>query len=1456
MLCVQVLGPLGADIGGTPVHLGSPRQRAVLALLMAHRGTVVPVDRLIDRLWCGRPPEKAAASLHAYVSNLRRALEPDRAPRTPAGVLVSAPPGYALRLPQEAVDAWRFEQAVRRARTLAPAEARRLLEEALGWWRGAAYGEWADEEWAAAEAARLGELHTVARELSVEATLRSGAATEAVPSAEALVREHPLREEGWRLLALALWASGRRADALAELRRATALLAEELGLGPGEALAELQTAMLTGRTDVLRAAVPGARPAEAALSAVSAVSAVSAASAVSVVSVGPSAQEGGALAPSAVPAESSSRPVGSPAPSAGLVESSSEAVVLGGPSARVGVPSARPGVTSEGAGVLSGEPAGAAGAAGTAAGTLPVTVPFQRSHGPAAHPQPLPHARTHPQTRAHPHAGLPWEPGQAPPQTLTPAPAPAPAPASTSTSTPASASVREPSGASVPAGAETAAPFASPEPFVGRDSELRALDEAARGARRHGGVVLVTGEAGGGKSALLGRFQQRLRAADWTVVVGRCPEFDGAPPAWAWTEALGELARRTPPVDPDSLGALLHEGEYGGHADQGRHVNGRTAQGELGDSGFDDGWAVGRFRMHRAFSAWLRAAAGESPLAVVIDDLHRADGETLALLERTAELTGVPVLVIAAYRPAEAGDRLAETLAELAHRSPHRLALGGLPPHAVDTVVRAVCGTPVDADTVTALAERTGGNPFYVRESARLLASEGALVAISEVPQGVRDVLRRRLRQLLPGALAVLQLASVVGCESEVSVLIEAADPQRLPEHEVFDSLEECVLAGLLTEPAPGLVRFAHALVRDTVYTDLVGVRRARLHARVADVVRRRRPDDLAALAHHFARSATAETASLAVEYSLGAADLAERRYAHDTAAELLEQAIESFALIPADDEITGDARAARLVALLGRLLRAEIRAGAVVSARSTRQRAIEAASDVGHDALVSVALGASIGPGLALSGPRGLVDPAALDHFADRLAVRAAADPVVLALAARTALEETTGPDDQRHSDEQPGPYERRHDDHCHDDPRHDDPRHDDPRHGDRRHGDQRHGDQRHDGDGKDVEGGEYGRGGRHPGAASGSGGGRGDGVDRAATCPVGERAAAHRLAVARAIGDPLLISCALTAASALAPEGSPDHRALLASELRVLGYAHDLPANTWVREHISGMAAGALNDVAGVRRHAREGRAVARRHRLVEAEVVNLSTQAMLAHIEGRFADAEAGYADVRDRLRANRSAHGDLVYALGVTTVRLSQGRPEEAEPLLRSVQDRAAPVTWLALGVVLARQGRLDEAHALALSPTAPVPDHLYSVALSFRAELACLLLDRGAARELIPLLLPVRGQLAGAASISFVTRPLAQSLGEVHALLGDESAAQREFRRAEEVALRWGSPHLAAAARAALEGRATLGRRAALAEQDDLAGQGAPEAPDGKGAPAAAGDAGGPDHEHLGRHCLR
>src|ERR1700733_9887676 len=257
MVLIRVLGSFVAEVGGVPVPLGGPRQRGVLALLVAARGQVVSVDRMVEDLWRGDPPSRALASLQAYVSNLRRLLEPGRPPRTPARLLVSASPGYALRLPPGAVDAWRFEELLDEARALAdPRDARARLDEALALWRGPAFAEVADEPWAAAETARLNELRLVARELHITAGLRLGNPATVVPEAELLTRDHPMREEGWRMHALALWSSGRQADALAALRRARATFADELGLDPGPDLVALEEAILTQRTDVLRAAVP------------------------------------------------------------------------------------------------------------------------------------------------------------------------------------------------------------------------------------------------------------------------------------------------------------------------------------------------------------------------------------------------------------------------------------------------------------------------------------------------------------------------------------------------------------------------------------------------------------------------------------------------------------------------------------------------------------------------------------------------------------------------------------------------------------------------------------------------------------------------------------------------------------------------------------------------------------------------------------------------------------------------------------------------------------------------------------------------------------------------------------------------------------------------------------------------------------------------------------------------
>ncbi|MGB8650611.1 MAG: BTAD domain-containing putative transcriptional regulator, partial [Mycobacteriales bacterium] len=242
-LRLRVLGELTATLGGAPVDLGGRRQRAVLAQLLIARSEVVPADKIADGVWGEDLPGNVSGALQSYVSHLRRRLEPSATARARAGVIVSEGPGYAIRLPKEAVDAWEFEDLVTQA-AADPAVAADLLSRALNLWNGPALLDYADEPWAAAEIARLTELKNVAREQLLEARLRSGQAAMCVPDLESLVAEEPLREERWRLLVLALYRSGRQADALAALRRAKETLAEELGVDPGPALRQLEREVL------------------------------------------------------------------------------------------------------------------------------------------------------------------------------------------------------------------------------------------------------------------------------------------------------------------------------------------------------------------------------------------------------------------------------------------------------------------------------------------------------------------------------------------------------------------------------------------------------------------------------------------------------------------------------------------------------------------------------------------------------------------------------------------------------------------------------------------------------------------------------------------------------------------------------------------------------------------------------------------------------------------------------------------------------------------------------------------------------------------------------------------------------------------------------------------------------------------------------------------------------------
>ena len=243
-LRINLLGELTATYDGRPLDLGGRRQRAVLARLLVAGGDTVPAETLADAVWGDRVPSDANGALQSYVSHLRRGLQPGVPARARTEVLVRQGPGYALRQPDDGVDAWWFERLLRQAEDQRAADAVPLLNEALALWRGPALVEYADEEWAESEVTRLTELREVTRERLLTARLELEDAALLVPELESLVAEQPLREGRWRLLATALYRAHRQADALAALRRARETLAEELGVDPGPALRRLEAEVL------------------------------------------------------------------------------------------------------------------------------------------------------------------------------------------------------------------------------------------------------------------------------------------------------------------------------------------------------------------------------------------------------------------------------------------------------------------------------------------------------------------------------------------------------------------------------------------------------------------------------------------------------------------------------------------------------------------------------------------------------------------------------------------------------------------------------------------------------------------------------------------------------------------------------------------------------------------------------------------------------------------------------------------------------------------------------------------------------------------------------------------------------------------------------------------------------------------------------------------------------------
>ena len=229
---VRVLGPIEASVGGRPVPLGAGKQRALLAMLAVHANRTVSADALLEGLWGEQPPASAPKMVQQYVSQLRRALADGG--NGDALEILTRGRGYELRVAPDEVDAARFERLV----------ADGAAREALALWRGPPLADVADEPFAAAEIRRLEELRLTALEQAIDAELADGRHRELVAELEGLVAEHPLSERLHGQLMLALYRSGRQAEALEAYRRARSTLVEQIGVEPGPQLRRLHEAIL------------------------------------------------------------------------------------------------------------------------------------------------------------------------------------------------------------------------------------------------------------------------------------------------------------------------------------------------------------------------------------------------------------------------------------------------------------------------------------------------------------------------------------------------------------------------------------------------------------------------------------------------------------------------------------------------------------------------------------------------------------------------------------------------------------------------------------------------------------------------------------------------------------------------------------------------------------------------------------------------------------------------------------------------------------------------------------------------------------------------------------------------------------------------------------------------------------------------------------------------------------
>jgi DNA-binding SARP family transcriptional activator len=483
------------------------------------------------------------------------------------------------------------------------------------------------------------------------------------------------------------------------------------------------------------------------------------------------------------------------------------------------------------------------------------------------------------------------------------------------------------------AGGPEDATTSAPRAFVGREQELAeltaGLGDAFAGRSR---LFLLQGEPGIGKSRLADELMSRAGARGATVLVGRCWEAGGAPAYWPWTQSLRTYVRRSDaPLLRRQLGT--HAPEVAQIVPELRELFPELPAPEPGEA------EAARFRLFDSTASFLRNVAAERPVVLVLDDLQTADEPSLLLLRYVASALGdARVLIVGTFRDLDptVQDPLESTLVALA-REPvtRRIQLGGLTETEVRRLAEVTASAAPSRELVAALHAKTEGNPLFVSEIVRLLASEGRLgpnqPAGIPIPATIRETIGRRLRELSGECRRVLSLASVFGREFGLVALERVADYTGIDR--LLGVLDEAIRARVVEEipGAVGRLRFGHALTRDTLYEETPGTHRARLHRRVAEVLEALYAGNVDAhlteLAHHFSMAMPAAPPAKAVDYARRAGDQATRVLAYEEGARLYERALESYASQPFDEVLCCE-----LFLLLGD---AESRAGRSAFAKS-----------------------------------------------------------------------------------------------------------------------------------------------------------------------------------------------------------------------------------------------------------------------------------------------------------------------------------------------------------------------------------------------------------------------------------------------------------------------------------------------------------------------------------------